>query len=237
MDKSRLASNLIFWAGVGFILGTVASALSGCGDPFLTGDPIPPVCPIVSPIVDGELSTDRRATALVKGAGGGTCTATVVGPNTALTAAHCENLHTVSIEIAGQWAEYPIIGTETHPDYAWPFFDFRVVYVEDTLIGPYAVLGLPPDCSGLVAQGYGRPNLRELYERPVTEEAHFGGFIVTSAALCGGDSGGPLWAMTSGGYIQVGLATYGPRDCQHGESGYGDVNFAPTKAWLEEVIR
>jgi hypothetical protein len=185
-------------------------------------------------IVNGEPSVDRRSTAYVQGEG--FCSGTVVGPHTVLTAAHCVMTDVLIEDVA--W--YDVVDTLEHPDYDFPVSDLRLLFVEETLPEPYATIGLPGECYGLVAQGYGFGSNGELNERVVNEVGRSHGFINTDEGVCNGDSGGPLYALTEDGPVLVGVTSWGtsePNVCIGGTNGFTDLTLPANTEWVLENIR
>ncbi len=212
----------------------------GCGEPYA---PLcePPATSSVSPtIVNGEPSTDRRSTVLVY-MPTGWCSGTIVGPHSVLTAAHCKTPpFTIEAQGIGQWTTEESL---RHPDYAFPQHDMRLLYFDEVLPEPYAMIGLRAGvtCSSLLAQGYGRGSNGALHERVVIESSRQFGILRTSPATCPGDSGGPLWGMNtiSGGPpVLVGVTSFGTADeCTISRPGFVDLQQDMNAFWVRDNVR
>jgi hypothetical protein len=196
-----------------------------------------------SSIFGGDLSTDRRATALVHLGTGGYCSGTVMTPNTVLTAAHCLGTD-MAVSIDGQ--RFQVSETLKHPDYRTaPYNDLLLLFFEQNLPGPYvskvydAVAAT--SCSGLLAQGWGKSetsaiDLNESGYRVVKENRKT---LYTKqlapGGICFGDSGGPLYATVDGELRIAGVtSTTYSQDCLIG----GDhVRLSYYVPWLDENVK
>lgn len=185
-------------------------------------------------------SVDRRSVVQVRNSNTGSfCTGTVVGEFTVLTAAHCFGMDRIFIEENGL-TTCDVVHAVTHPAFVFPRHDLQLLYTDKPLPGPYSDLGLFPECTSLVAQGYGWTHPNSLYEREVEDLGAYDGFLFTGEGACNGDSGGPLWATDGERYVQVGVLSYGfgeVRVCEDGSNGYVDINEPVNRDWLEASIR
>ncbi len=190
--------------------------------------------------MNGSPSTDRRSTVWVGGSNGW-CSGTVVGPHTVLTAAHCQGMNRVCLEL--NKACVHVDEDLEHPHYAFPLSDLRLLYVAGlpVLEVPVATLGDHSECVSLLAQGFGYGSDGELHERPVEHVYRDGQSIYGSESICNGDSGGPLYALDSdGAYTLVGVSSFGlnePYECLGGAVGFVDLTLNDNIQWIEENLR
>ena len=196
-----------------------------------------------SSIFGGELSTDRRATALVHIGTGGYCSGTVMSAHTVLTAAHCLGPD-MSVTIDGQTIQ--VVDTLRHPDYrSAPYNDLALLFFEQDLPGPYVYkvydAAKATECGGLLAQGWGKSetsavDLNESDYRVVKENIKtLYTKQLSPGGICFGDSGGPLYAFVGIETMIAGVtSTTYTQDCLVG----GDhVRLSYYVPWLEENIQ
>lgn len=219
VEPGELFSAIVMGLSIGAIM-LLASVVSGCGP---TIEDV--VCASSEYIYEGEDSTDRRSTVRYAG-----CTATAIGPHTVLSAAHCDGGKTVQIlpsTTDSPLEYYNVVETIKHPDYSFPFGDVLIVYVDGVLPEPYAELDSVPEldgCAKFIAQGFGAGSVG-LDEKQVEVLRIENDYIRIDGVACIGDSGGPLWAVTDQGPLQVGIATFGTtKTCGEGEPGYTKVS-------------
>ncbi len=217
-----------------FIL--VVALLGGCGDHLV----INPICEeeiAVSHayIVDGVPSTDRRATVKVLLANNRYCSGTVVGPHVVLTAAHCREPYLVT----DGSDEFVVAYTLTHELYAFPQADLQVVYVSTVLPLPYAGIAtgdVLANCTGVLAQGWGRGGDGALHERRIFAIHHGRGLIWTTEGPCFGDSGSGLYVLGTDELEIIGTLSMGTSDdCYDGVSGF--VDLLTHGDWVTERIQ
>jgi hypothetical protein len=233
------------WLGLVALIATLA----GCGhrDAFCDLDR-PEVASIEMSIINGEVSTDRRSVVHVYNIGRSTtCTGTIVGPHTVLTAAHCvlgagkspgEPAKRVDVYVSGVRYGGSEGNYEAHPDYDRRGVrkfkgDMAVAWFDDVLPEPYASIAeAPTGCyPGLIAQGYGVDELGlsgPLRERIVYEVHHNKPIIYTTEGNCFGDSGGGLYAETPEGHTIIGVSSHARKDdCtsrgRKGAAGYTNL--------------
>jgi hypothetical protein len=236
-ETTPFAAAASFLLIVGFF-AFLCSTLQGCGGV----DVLPQLCeePEVDAtsayIIEGRLSEDTRSTVSL-----GSCSGTIVGPHTVLTAAHCENVHTVYPE-GWPFPSARIVEQLPHPK-AWGVgrHDLRLVYVEEEL-SPVASVAAYQGCTSLLVQGYGRTEEGEygtLYERTVAQLWRGHGILMTGEATCNGDSGGPLYALQEDGtYSVVAVTSFGTVEgCIDQDSGFADLTQHGNAEWVLENIR
>jgi hypothetical protein len=167
---------------------------------------------------------------------GNGCTGSIVGPHTVLTAGHC--LFPRDVRVFGIPTPYEVFHTHPHPDYAGiGAYDLRLVYTLEELPKPYAQLGSAGDDAYMLVQGYGVGSIAGLHERQVWECSRSDGVIITTPAVCSGDSGGPLYTVDATGQPrQIGVTSFGfgePPLCV-GASGFVDLNYPGHIEWIQE---
>lgn len=154
------------------------------------------------------------------GGGGGTCTATLVGPEMVITAGHCApDKSSVKVKVGAKEIE----GTfYRHPDYQQFDYDVALVHLKTALpdIEPASIqheveigtavtlLGFGCTASG---GGGGNDGILRMGESVVTGFAR-NDFVSKKAgggALCFGDSGGPTFRRVDGQYYLVGISSKG----------------------------
>ena len=263
MSEDRVSTPL-HWTILGFLVVFIASAvlsLSGCAKDSYCELDLPEVAAIVQPIINGEVSVNRRSAVKVHNVGRGTyCTGTIVGPHTVLFAAHCvvgsgkspgDPASQVNLSINGHPSVFGYEGNyEAHPSYdgrgatgSLKFKgDLAVAWFDDVLPEPYASIAETPNgCyPGLIVQGYGRTEngySRNLHERVVYETFHNKRTIFVTEGPCFGDSGGGLYVETPEGLTIIGVTSFSrAADCHawglRGANGY--TNLYTYGAWARD---
>lgn len=189
---------------------------------------------LVPKIRYGEKSTDSRDTVRVFMENpGGSCTGTIIGEFTVVSAAHCirgtffggfKDATPTRIYSPQLRRDFQVVDWEVHPEYngrgtsqARVFEgDLMLLYFAESLPEPYIPVGYAPNgCfPDLIAQGYGKDengNSGSLLERVVWEVDRRDRFdaIFTTEACWDGDSGGPLYAETPEGLTVIGALSAG----------------------------
>lgn len=208
-----------------------------------------PVSSSAQYIVGGVVPTETRSTVKV-----GSCSGVRLDAHTVLTAAHCARADTVTVN----GDEYPVTDKYIHPLYAYgPTGDLAVFRVQPAMPGPYpagiydpAAGGYDPDwrynCERLVLEGYGRGSegaLHELEHVIVRSEwpTMWGesAYQPDTRAACGGDSGGPLYAIMDerfdNRYMVFGLAAWGTSSECVNQTGFTYLTLY--KPYIKEVRR
>lgn len=212
-------------------------------------------------IIDGEISTNRRATVQVF-FGQSYCSGVALSPHTVLTAAHCGYGATTThqIRVMDDPEVYQSDQKLMHPDYAgWIAggdlearkSDLMLLFTDQELPPPYIPLTRlysstqAPACFGLVAQGFGKAEvpkpteeLREGKYKITSEESKYLRSVMTDVAkICFGDSGGPLYADVGPGTLHLAgiTTTTMSQDCLAG--GTHVRLFPEFKDWLQENLR
>lgn len=221
------------------------------------------VQPQTQSIVNGTLSTDRRATVHVSTG----CSGVAMDPYVVLTAAHCVGDGPMTVGTSPDAYRIEVDDRYVHRAYngqAYPEWDLAVLHLAEPIEGPFpsgiydpAEGGYEPDiryyCTHLLAQGYGRtgdnpPGLYELEFEVGEVRWHT---LVTAASenadiagICYGDSGSPLYAYAHDrnipGKINMWVAGIAVQGLDLGNGCRGQSlhmfleNFSP---WLREVRR
>lgn len=227
--------------------GTPGLLCDGATNPPAIGSP---------PAISGaSLSTDRRSAARLEVETSLTCTATILSPRTLLTAAHCfdfpNNYHPIYLGDDASPLETTATKTRVHHD-AWSRgtirnpsdSDLLLLYTDEDLPGPFAAFPftefMGPMCKSLIAQGYGVSdvgnkslNEGEQYLTTVNTRTIVGENSST-ALVCSGDSGAPLWATGGVQPWLVGVASRAA--CQSG-SDTTWIRVEEFQGWLAQNIR
>jgi len=191
-------------------------------------------------IVNGSSSDAFPATVAVLSGGQPTCTATMLGPDIALSAAHCfagdyrpdgigvgqvgafrQMVRIARVDVHGGFRSGPTPGSLI------PGNDLAVIHLAGRVELPSYVSLFLGNASTLVgmpatAVGYGESgsNFRDAVRREtqvqiagVTGETLVQQFSNTRTGICHGDSGGPLFVELDGAWLQVGVASFGDDSC------------------------
>jgi hypothetical protein len=165
----------------------------------------------------------------------GYCSATIIGPHTAISAGHCGTIEDLLVEGV---AWFDVQENVLHPDFAFPSNDLRILHTEEVLPEPYAPLATDEVvCSSTIAQGYGYGGGGALHEREVFEAGHLLDQIFASTAIAPGDSGGALYAITADGPVLLGVSSWGWGVKPNYEGGTGFISVPFHYDWIQENIR
>lgn len=209
----------------------------------------------INALYGGEESVDRRATLRIA-MENSRCTGVAVGPQTALTAAHCVRNATQATAALGGYSTPPywdMSGKDVHPD-----TDLAVVWYSNgsreegkPLEEPYVSDIFDPlnpqhasKCVRFIAQGWGRWEQSALSLRECTyaiDEIAWDGELYVrkhgpeECRICFGDSGGGLYAeMSDGSLMLAGITRNTWGDCTI-QSGHNALQ--PYRDWFEERVR
>lgn len=212
-------------------------------------------------IIDGEISTNRRATVQVF-FGQSYCSGVALSPHTVLTAGHCGYLEGLEhrIRIEGEPSMFISNESLVHPDYMkWinsqdlegRKSDLMLLFLDEEIPPPYIPITRlysstqAPACYGMIAQGYGRAEvpkpteqLREGKYKVTSEESKYLRSVLTDVSkICYGDSGGPLYADVGPGTLHLAgiTTTTMSADCLRG--GTHVRLFPDHKDWIQTNAR
>jgi secreted trypsin-like serine protease len=211
----------------------------GCDDQLDFCDK-PEVAGSEQAVVNGALSTNRRATVIVWSPAVGYCSGVVLAPHTVLTSAHCDS-DGMGIQTGPGSNGYTVVDRLKHPAHVsggGPH-DLLLLYTDEPLPGPYARVYLdnPVNLDRLVAQGWGKSQYScvALLDMDMRLKEVGEGYLIatppSAGGPCYGDSGGGLWGVVEGGYVLVGVLS--TAEYPYCESGGWYVRLAPNVDWLE----
>lgn len=181
---------------------------------------------------------------LIDASGGtakGICTTSLVGPHTALTAAHCiKSGVTNLLKFGGK--TYPIAKTIRHASYAGNYHhDIALVISKSAIpIAPALVSSSPPKAGMAVTLvGFGRTSdndgassgTKRITTNTVNRVGNDYFVISGNGNACTGDSGGPIFAKLGGREVIVG--TNSQRDVPCGGKSY-NVTISAHLSWLKQ---
>jgi len=198
-----------------------------------------------SSIVNGERHEGHPAVGGLQHSLGGSCTATLIGGKTVLTAAHCTHpaAQHYFLLLNQRWAAKRVIA---HPRYTSPNVenDFAVVLLREAPgVEPAAIAAFPPEVNqeltlvglGTTSDEGGGSGVKRVATNAVAELSEmvltYYGAEGDTGNVCYGDSGGPSFAMINGQEVQVGVHSYIQGAC--GLQG-NDMRVDVGLAWILE---
>lgn len=203
------------------------------------------------PIVNGVLYDGHPSVGGYRIVYGGSCTATLVGHKTVLTAAHCIKEGWESFFYVNE-RRYDVNYTIIHPEYSDTVAgvnDIAVAILRDQpSVEPSKVSLYPPkvdqvvkligvgasdpDGSGAGFKRYAPALVTELTEDEIVYEGAGDFSDINGGNICFGDSGGPTFAYINGDEVQIGVHSYIKGSC--GQQG-NDMRVDIFLDWLKEV--
>jgi V8-like Glu-specific endopeptidase len=182
-------------------------------------------------LINGVEDNGHPAVGLLYSRGWGCCTATLIGPRTVLTAAHCLTDSRKPPFVLAEPFEYELVGGRrvvtsavVHPNYSGynVTSDLGVVHLLEavTKVTPVALAATAPtEGEAITLVGYGCTDENDPYTFGTKRT---GDAVISSVAatqfhypvadklvsLCEGDSGGPSLVTSGGALVQVGVHSY-----------------------------
>lgn len=209
------------------------------------------IAAIVPTLIGGDPAPKDKYPSTVRIFSGGSCTATLVGPQVVLSAAHCMD-DGMGVEFDYNGARIKSNACDHHPGYADnQTKDFALCWLSEPLTGTWETIntdhGLVSKGDTVTLTGYGCTEegggggndgiLREGSAKVTKTPSRNNFDIVTSAAkgaLCFGDSGGPAFYSGDSGRVVIGVNSRGNiKDTSYLSAVHmADQNFM--KKWSEK---
>ena len=208
-----------------------------------------------SAIVSGKIDKGHPAVGILHSGTGSACTATLIGPKTLLTAAHCvttqKKPHKVLSPIrfivgslSGKM--YPGVSAAVHPNYSGGNkSDIAVVRLYKPVTGvapmPWSVTK-PTKGEPITLVGYGRTSTtsNEFGTKRKTSNkvgqvssTVFSFFGSNGGSVCQGDSGGPTLGIRDGKETVIGVHSTATFDCK---SGGTDIRVDAYQQWIKQQL-
>jgi hypothetical protein len=239
------------------LLPLVSVALLGCGGEL--AEERDAVNRTTAPIINGSVDSGHKAVGLLYLKGVPSCTATLIGSRTVLTAAHCVTKSKAPpykpifplAFATGPSKSDPMVMVESvaiHPEYGSKI-DLAVVRLKQSFKGvtPVRVASAPPTAGEAVTLvGFGFTSDGASGSFGVKRKAHntigkVGSKLITfygasggEGNICFGDSGGPALALRGGEEVLAGVHSYGDGACGVAEH---DVRTDRYLAWIAQQAR
>ncbi len=228
------------------LLAALASA--GCGDDmdwsFAEQAPA---------IVNGVDDAGHPTVGRIAGGAEGHCTATLIGPKTVLTAAHCLTkkgpgfiVYPISVSFAGGLSSYEAKSAVVHPSYGKYYYsgDIGIVRLKQVVpdLSPSPLTNTKPKVGekvvlvgfGISATGaWGTAGVKRMAGNTIhsmsNDNITFQGSSGKTGNLCSGDSGGPTFRPEGGQDVVIGVHSTGSVPC--GQSG-NDIRVDLYRDWI-----
>jgi MYXO-CTERM domain-containing protein len=182
-------------------------------------------------VINGVNDDGHPTVGLLYSQGWPCCTATLIGPRTVLTAAHCVTDSKASPFVLREPIEYELAGglrvvtsVVVHPGYSGTSItnDLAVVHLLEavTKVTPTAIAGTAPTVGenitlvgfGCLSEGepatFGTKRTGDAVIAAVLDTQYRFPVGATLISLCEGDSGGPSFVTAGAGLVQVGIHSY-----------------------------
>ena len=204
-------------------------------------------------IVNGAEDTGHPTVGRIAGGAEGHCTATLIGPKTVLTAAHCLTtkgpgfiVYPISVSFTGGLSTYEAASAVVHPTYGNYYYsgDIGIVRLKQVVPGlnPSPITAVVPKVGqkvilvgfGITATGaWGTSGVKRQAGNAISamtnDNITFSGSSGAVGNICSGDSGGPTFAIQGGIETVIGVHSTGSVPC--GQSG-NDIRVDLYRDWI-----
>ncbi len=231
-----------------FLFLFTTTLVAACGE-----DPGLGLGALEQPIVNGAEDTGHPTVGRIAGGAEGHCTATLIGPKTVLTAAHCLTkkgpgfiVYPISVSFSGGLSTYSAASAVVHPTYGSYYYkgDIGVVRLKEVVQGvtPSPLTNAKPKVGqkavlvgfGITATGsWGTSGVKRVAGNIIAalpnDNITFSGSAGINGNLCSGDSGGPSFIKEGGQEVVIGVHSTGSVPC--GLSG-NDIRVDLYRDWI-----